>query len=384
MAPPFRAFPPIVQYRNCVKNVINETQYAGRDENDAPMYDGDVKLPILEFEGTVKLHGTNACVAYTKEHGVWAQSRRKVITAVCDNAGFASFVDSTQDVWPDFFTLIGKHYEINLSQNTVRIFGEWCGGNIQKGVALNGIEKMFVIFAIEVCRNIATVLDNKENMTEEKVNETALVQKEGDAYWLHEGFCDIALQSHERHIYNIHEFPKFNITIDFNDPKASTSALAAITHSVERMCPVGKFFGKDSTDHCTTGEGVVWRCTVVTDILKRMTLVAAFKVKGKLHAGTKCKTLAAVDVEKMRNIAEFVDLVVTEGRLNQGVETLFTSNGNVDPQMQDTPEFASWLVADVEKEESDTIRANGLRLKDVRRGVKHRASEWFRELVQLI
>ena len=26
------------------------------------------------------------------------------------------------------------------------IYGEWCGGNIQKGVAINGLNKMFVIF----------------------------------------------------------------------------------------------------------------------------------------------------------------------------------------------------------------------------------------------
>ena len=39
-------------------------------------------------------------------------------------------------------------YEIDLENNIIIVYGEWCGGKIQKHVAITNLDPMFVIFDI--------------------------------------------------------------------------------------------------------------------------------------------------------------------------------------------------------------------------------------------
>ena len=50
-------FPSIEAFRNVIQNVRHRAMYMGEDEHGDPIYDKDKKLPVLDFRGTVKLHG---------------------------------------------------------------------------------------------------------------------------------------------------------------------------------------------------------------------------------------------------------------------------------------------------------------------------------------
>lgn len=78
---------------------------------------------------TEKIDGTNACVI-VNEHGVFAQSRKRIITPDVDNFGFARWVSEHEDE----LQTLGEGYH----------FGEWYGSGIQRGYGLS--EKRFALF----------------------------------------------------------------------------------------------------------------------------------------------------------------------------------------------------------------------------------------------
>jgi len=49
-------YPSIEQFKNCIKQVANDTRYAGKDENGKAIYNNN-SLPTLTFTGTTKIHG---------------------------------------------------------------------------------------------------------------------------------------------------------------------------------------------------------------------------------------------------------------------------------------------------------------------------------------
>ena len=123
--------------------------------------------------------------------------------------------------------------------------------------------------------------------------------------------------------------------------------------------------------YALVGEGVVWSAELSPGEVVR------FKVKGEKHSSSKVKTLAAVDIEKLNNINEFVNYVVTENRLNQGIEQVFTSTGRgLDIKL--TGEFVKWVTSDIAKEEIDTLVGNGLEFKDVMGNCSKKVASWFK------
>mgnify|MGYP001616292539 FL=1 len=151
-------FPSIGQYRNAIKAVHEAAARNGEDELGNPIYRSVTEpLPVVRYVGTVKLHGMNGSVVQTPDGAIAYQSRNKVITPEKDNAGFAAFCQKLEDqrypdvvdqrgFWTKLFEAIRVSYELT---DTVVIYGEWCCGNIQKGVALSQIpEKRFMIFGI--------------------------------------------------------------------------------------------------------------------------------------------------------------------------------------------------------------------------------------------
>jgi len=101
-----------------------------------------------------------------------------------------------------------------------------------------------------------------------------------------------------------------------------------------------------------------------------------FKVKGEKHSSSKVKKLAEVDVEKINSIKEFASYVVTENRLNQAIEQVFTCN-SIEPDRKHTGDFLKWIANDVAKEEMDTLVENGFEPNDVMPYVKEHARKWF-------
>lgn len=82
-----------------------------------------------------------------------------------------------------------------------------------------------------------------------------------------------------------------------------------------------------------------------------------------LTGKSKVKTLAPVDVEKVKSVGEFVEKTVTENRLKQGLEKMVELGHPLDAKS--TGEYIKWVMGDVFKEELDTLAESGLTTKDV-------------------
>ncbi len=87
--------------------------------------------------------------------------------------------------------------------------------------------------------------------------------------------------------------------------------------------------------------------------------------------------LAAVDIEKVNSINEFLDTVITENRLNQAVEVVKHTAGVSELGSPQIGDFIRWVFNDVIKEESDVIDASGLEKKEIGGAVAKRVKEWL-------
>jgi len=311
-------FTHINQFRNIISDISHE-------------YNGQEK-PVLSFIGTIKLHGTNAGVCYDG-HTMWVQSRNNIITVENDNAGFALFVE-THKSWFEK-TLKSLYREGYI----VSLYGEWCGGNIQKGVALNQLSKKFVLFALRYT--------NKVDISDHT-------------------YLKPTISSFEDDIHNIYDFKTWSISIDFRNPGHAQNQIADWVLEVESECPFSKSFGVSGI-----GEGIVF--THFNDAGERVYL---FKAKGDKHSSSKVKKIAHIDVEKLDSINEFVDFSVTDNRLNQAIEQVFTLNA-VSPSVKSTGDFIRWVVNDILREELDTMIANNLEPGDVSKYISCRVKSWF-------
>lgn len=303
------------------------------------------------FEGTVKLHGTNAGVRIHSDRLV-PQSRERVVSIGSDNAGFAQYVMGHEEAFKRLNDYIKCHCEIP-GEFPYTIFGEWCGGNIQSKVGLNSLDKHFVVF---------NVWDHSQERYEHRDWMNAIV----DDQKLLEYF-------HEHGIYFVYEIPRFEITIDFAAPEQSIETLERLTLQVEEKCPWAAYRGAEGI-----GEGIVWA-------LKRNTGDSRywFKTKGVKHQGkdqSKVKTISA-DPVKVSKIRDLVALLLPEWRLEQGVAWLRENNYGVEQRA--TGQYLQWINTDILKEESDTIAANPFDWKELSPYINQTAREWyFRFLVK--
>lgn len=327
-------FPPINQFRSVVKHVCEQASYIGKNDAGEAIYNPAPVYPKLSFTGTVKLHGTNTAIVFD-DRGYTFQSRERVLTRETDNAGFMAHME--QYLIPIYllFQRIAELNNIQGMNNTIVVYGEWCGGNIQKGVAITGLPKMFVIFAVKI-----------------------------DDVW-------VKLPSMSPHtfefasIYSIQDYPTYTIDIDFEHPEKAQNRLAQLTEAVEACCPVGLAHGSKGV-----GEGIVWRCD------SNPSSEYWFKVKGVKHSASKVKTLASVDVEAMEQINDFVTMAVTEARLEQALHNLI--NEQMKPfAMVSMGDFIRWVHQDILKEEADTLQASGIEYKKLGSPIALAAKRWF-------
>ena len=306
----------------------------GFDDDGNAILNPAPKYPTLQFNGTVKLHGTNAAIVSSPD-GITFQSRERVLTRVADNAGFMAHMEQHLGSICTLFADIARYGGLadGGANHTIAVYGEWCGGNIQKGVAITGLPKMFVIFAIKI-----------------------------DGWWVN---VPSTLRADSASIYNINMFTSWTIAVDFEHPETAQNSLIELTNRVEACCPVGKALGVEGI-----GEGIVWRC------VSNPSSEFWFKVKGEKHSASKVKTLASVDVEAVAQINEFVEMTVTEARLEQGLQNLI--NEQLKPfDMTSMGDFIRWVHQDVLKEEADTLQASGIEYKKLGGPIAQVAKRWF-------
>jgi hypothetical protein len=316
-----KKYPSIVQFRNVIRAVREAHDYQGRDGENKPIFEHKENYPVLKFRGTIKLHGTNAGIVKTSDGKIVFQSRERELSTHQDNAGFMNTMTEKD------LNFLFNRFDFN---DSIAIYGEWCGGSIQKGVAINSLPKMFVIFGVMI-----------------------------DDAWID---LPADLHNNEDSIYNILQFPTYEIEIDFNAPELSQNRLIEMTIEVEDCCPVGKYFGIEGV-----GEGIVFSCIDNPEF--------TFKSKGEKHSASKVKKLNAVDTEKLSSINDFIELAVSENRLEQGIS--YFNENNIEVDSKNTGEFLRWIVNDVLKEEKDTIESSNLSEKDIKGAIVAKARVWF-------
>lgn len=315
-------FPSINQFRHCVRE---ERYHAERE--------GLVDLK-KKYRGTVKLHGTNAGVVWRPGEPLQFQSRNRILAVGDDNAGFAAYFSKAENAYWLKLAMAEIAMTNDIEPGTpLAVFGEWCGEGIQSGVAIAELPKMFVIFAA-----IA-----------------------GDR-WLE----NLSFSPYEdARVYSINQFPTYEMEIDFAVPGLAQNDMVAITEQVEACCPVGKHFGVEGI-----GEGVVW--TPAENTSSKYW----FKVKGEKHSSSKVAKLASVDVELVARKDDLVNIVCTENRLKQALDH-HLNEAKLTLEMRDIGHFLRWVFNDIEKEESDTIEANGFVMKDLGKPISDKAKRFY-------
>jgi hypothetical protein len=303
-------FKSIEGFKNIKRQVEMDAQYVGKDEDGIVIVNRNATLPKITFNATVKIHGTNGGVRLNPDGSIVAQSRERDVTIESDNAGFAAFVEANKSVFEEIFKLIAPDLQ---PYEPITIFGEWAGGNIQKGVAINGVDRFFAIFAF----------------------------KKGEEY--------IKLPPKEyfeqfncQRIFHIEQFGFCTYVIDFNDDLDVAAKVNMINEhvlAVENECPIGKFFGQSGI-----GEGLV-----LVSTCGRYT----FKAKGEKHSVSKVSKPVTINEEELKTVMEFIDYAVTENRLKQGIA--YMEEMGLDILPKNTGAFIKWVSGDVLKEEKDAI-----------------------------
>ena len=313
-------FESVGQFRNFIKTM----QYLG--------------LRKSNLIGTVKIHGTNSSVGLDlKDNSLFCQSRNRVLSLDDDNYDFVKYVEDNKSEFLKIFNEIKN--KINTENyDSIIIYGEWAGKGIQNKVAVSELGRFFAPFSI---RGI-----NKDTID----------------------ILDVKLEINESiRFYPIETFGVYNVVLDLDNTHLAQQEIKNITIAIENECPVGKYFGISGI-----GEGVVF-----TD----ETRIYSFKSKGEKHSVSKVKTIANVDVEKIKKIQDFIDYAVTENRLNQGIEYLKEMNKELD--ISSIGDFLRWLANDILKEEQDVIIENGLDndLKSIMKSTSNKGRKWFMDKI---
>lgn len=264
------------------------------------------------YANGVLVHNSNSAVVKYADGRYEFQSRERVLSLDEDNSGFMKNM-CNMPYMQLFNDIVFKDH--------CAIYGEWCGQGIQKSVAINQLPKMFVIFGVKIDDVYQDMKDYRH------------------------------LQNIDYKIYNILQFPSFEMEIDFNEPEMIQNKLIEITTAVEKQCPVAFQLGADGV-----GEGIVWEYINGEERY-------IFKVKGEKHQNSKVNTLTTVDVEAVENLKAFIEYTVTENRLKQGIDKMVEMGIPLDPKS--TAEYLRWVYNDVVKEESDTMVANGIDPKKI-------------------
>lgn len=318
--------------------------------------EGGRPLPVLTFRAKTKLHGTNCAVQITPtgDSGpVVTQSRTTILTPDGgDLHGFSKWVHAR-----GLGNSAGDHLSyFRFLQPGITVFGEWCGPGVEAGMAVSDLaEKQFCVFGIQV----GTSTDAR------------IVY---DPYEI-EGYTHGSSGYPPKNLHVLPYLEGVEVKIDFSDPQSLAAAaeyLNGVVARVEKEDPwVKKTFGVSGL-----GEGIVLYPVSGSLVPNDPENLAhyLFKAKGLKHRTAGTREAVQVAPEVVHGVAEFVDLMVTEARLSQGLATV-CPEGLRDPKL--TGKFLLWVGTDVQKESALELEASGLTWDLVVKAVQVRAREWY-------
>jgi hypothetical protein len=322
------------------------------------------------FMGTIKLHGTNASIVYTKgaKQRPQIQARTWVIEEGKDNMGTRALLSKAP-----LHELVDKILVIHKSETFEEIFivGEVAGRGIQKGVAITDLEPFFAIFSIRINGNWVDIRDYKS----------------------------VALPKYR--IFNIAQYPTFAITIDFRvNTEAVVEEMEKLTMEVFRECPFGAAFtDREGKKVSGAGEGIVW--TLIESRDKERTLkrdvLWSFKTKGEQFStiayAPKSRDAnlnitpeaAAATARAKEGAVQFAEYALTERRFEQGLEHLLQeqSRKGIPESQQNALDtkliwaFLKWVVDDTIREERYEMSEFNVNEEDARKECAARARKWF-------
>lgn len=383
-------FPHIDQLRHIAEEVRMKAQYHS------------VELPTLKFRGSVKLHGANTSVCRdmaTRE--TWCQSRETILTPQDDYKGFAQFCSGRMD---HGFEHLFKTFGEGLRDGVISIYGEWCGQGMSNGAGINQLEKMYVIFGIKYTQPVESLnwIDIKVREPRERQH---IIGRDADyntwqegwkedgaeplgamthwvptddaaGTWLNSAFTKVTdaltLADMKQHrIFDINEFPTYEVNLDFKNLQASIDDMIKLTSSVEASCPVAQAFDVVAG----VGEGIVWTCT--QDWFFDGGVIRAdfrFKTKGEKHKES-VNDKPTADPVKVANVQKFVEGTATAHRFEKMLEKLKLAGVAI--QVETTGQFLKLVGEDILREEGDVLVVSGLDRKDVMSSVNHVAKNYW-------
>jgi len=299
--------------------------------------------PRVTYRAKVKVDGTNAAI-HALPSGFVAQSRTRLLSLADDNYGFAAWAH-THHAWS---------CELGARLGRAVVFGEWCGRGIQKRSAISRIDRaIFAVFAIQLgdpTRDTARLVVEPERLA-------AMLPDHPDVFvlpWYGEA-----------------------IELDFSDPehlREQAKLVDAMVAKVEALDPwVAEILGVEGI-----GEGVVlYPVDGVPseegsfDRDRYVSLM--FKAKGEEHRVNRQSRAAQIEPEVARSVAEFVALMVTPARLEQGLEQVAAGGADLERM----GEFLQWVGQDVQKESVAELAAAGLTWKQVASAIGKTARQWL-------
>jgi len=174
-------------------------------------------LPVIEFKGTVKLHGENIGILFDKKTGEIAiQTRKKIINEDNGNGVYLWFEENKKAIKSLFFTGC-----VHFKCEQIVVYGEWVGKGIKKGVGVSELSKRFIPFSV-------LAITGDKQIFETPINDRLFT-------------C-------------IDYFYEYYLKIDFNNLDGVADEIKGVVLSIEEECPVANHYGIKGK-----GEGIVWK-----------------------------------------------------------------------------------------------------------------------------
>jgi len=309
-------------------------------------------LPRVTYRAKVKVDGTNGAIhALPTAPGFAAQSRTRILVPDDDNYGFAAWAHGAAASF-----CAGLHARLGRAV----VYGEWCGRGIQKRTAVSRVERnVFAVFAMQLgdpARDTVRIVVEPERLR-------ALLPEHPDVF-----------------VLPWHGEP---VELDFTDPerlRSGAERIDAMVAEVEATDPwVAEVFGLRGLGEGVVlypVEGVTFDAEHGTDRDRYVDLM--FKAKGEEHRVNRQKRAAQIEPEVARSVEEFVGLMVTPARLEQGLVQVL--GGRMD--LRRMGELLQWVGQDVHKESATELAAAGLEWKQVAKAVSQAAQRWYKGRAQ--
>jgi hypothetical protein len=341
----------ITSFQETINSYVSRCQYVGKDKDGQPIYDKNKKVPPIIAYGSVKIHGTNGGVALVEDK-LQVQSKSQVLALIDKNGKIveqygnnAGFVEFVQERYKEFFDLF--NYLIFKSSEIPTIFGEFAGKGIQKGVGVSELDKFFYVFGIK------------------------FTDINGETRW--EFNIPQQFSLYEKDIYTINDVARYSIRLNFNmDLQNTKDNIQKLVSNIEECCPVAikvaEIQGVKLNN--VTGEGLVWYFYDTDGELYM------FKTKGDKHTKAK-KTKFKVEYtpEELKTVEEFVSAVLTEDRLEQGLQEVFGIGQPI--TVDKLGKYIKWIMKDVGEECKDELKSMDKLSKKAMNIVMEKAKEYF-------